>query len=165
MKRNICIILTIMVLSAGSLAAAGDTRSYVGLNITGQESTSLGVSFDGGLQLSIAGDFGMNFKSGWGFEATAGYTYQTKSFLLRPSATFLVPLNQAKSISLLLLAGPKIYIKDGAVTWGLDVMCHFDFLLGKSMYIRLGTGVQMLFGKDKVQGYIPIPDFAIGWQF
>lgn len=159
MKR---ISVAIILLLLSSSLFAESWRTNIAINTIGQGETSLGVDFKGGARLSLGGSFGMNWDSGWGFDVFAAYA--GRAFMLRPSATYSLPLNPKKTITMMFLLGPKLIVGGGATLWGLDVMSHFDFHIGRNMFIRLGTGLQMTFAKDDFQGYIPIPDVAIGWH-
>ncbi len=93
------------------------------------------------------------------FALGAGYAYQDT---ISNSTSFIVGV------------GPSFIFSSSGVGFAVFATIDFDFYITQSMFVRVGTGIEIgfgefgdweRFGKDDLTINIPLPAIGLGWNF
>ena len=82
---------------------------------------------------------------------------------------FTRPINNR--IDLVVTTGPEFEFGGSAVGLTIFAKCDFDIYLGKTVFVRVGTGLELGLGEmnddfcDDIVAFIPLPELEVGWRF
>ncbi len=174
MKKKIIVMLLVAAfalsfVSAATLKAdialgmqdAGMKLSFKNADNSNTLKTSIETNLSGTVDLLFSKNIGMNVVLGSDFTSEfkvgAGFLYQTS---ISTSTLFNASV------------GPYFIFSGNQTHLGIYAEADFDFILAKSLFVRVGTGMDfdfVQFGNGgtttKTDLCIPLPRLALGWKF
>ncbi len=174
MKKKILVLALVAAfalsfISAGSLKAdlalgmqdAGMKLSFKNNGDTNKLTSSIEANLSGTVDLLFSKNVGMNVLLGTDFKSE-----------FKVGAGFLYMTNISTSSIFSASVGPFFIFNGNKTHMGIYVTADFDFILTKSLFIRIGTGMDLDFiqfgGGDTTTNTdvsIPLPRLALGWKF
>lgn len=174
MKKKI-VVLAIIALFAVSFASAGSLKADLAIGTqdagmklnfknSGSDSklkSTIEAKLSGAVDLVFDKDIGMNVVFGTDFKEE-----------FKVGAGFLYMTNMNNSSIFSASVGPYFIFGGSETHMGIYLTADFDFILTKSLFLRVGTGMDfefLQFGGSKTTNNVdidvPLPRLALGWKF
>ncbi len=173
MKKKIMVFALVLAVfasavSAGTLKAdlaLGTQDAGMKLNFTDNGNKSLQSK----IEANLSGVVDLVFDKNIGMNILLGTDFK-QEFKIGAGFLYMKNINQTTVLSA--SVGPY-FIFGGGTTMGIYLTADFDFLVGKSFFVRVGTGLDFEFlqfggGREttsNIDMLIPLPRLALGWKF
>ena len=173
MKR-IALILMLAAVSAALYAS-------VDFDLTVGQKTSASLEFkNSGNELkpqflfNVDAELDMDFGKGHGVLVSVNPFSEGGSVEFALGAGYAYQDTISNSTSFIVGVGPSFIFSSSGVGFAVFATIDFDFYITQSMFVRVGTGIEIgfgefgdweRFGKDDLTISIPLPAIGLGWNF
>ena len=173
MKKKIMVFALVFAIAL-SAVSAGSIKADLAI---GTQNAGMKLNFkdngNNGLKSTIEAELGgtvdLVFDKNIGMNILLGTDFK-QEFKLGAGFLYMTNINQSTVISASI--GPY-FIFGGGTQMGIYLTADFDFLVGKSFFVRVGTGMDFEFlqfgngqnATSKINIDIPLPRLALGWKF
>lgn len=172
MKR----IALILILSAAAVAL----YASVDFDLAIGQKTGASLEFEdkgSGLKpqflFNVDAELDMDFGKGHGMLVSVNPFSESGSVEFALGAGYAYQDTISNSTSFIVGVGPSFIFSSNGVGFALFATIDFDFHLTQSMFIRVGTGIELgfgefgssEFGKKSMTINIPLPAIGLGWNF
>ncbi len=174
MKKRIMAIALVLVIAV-SAVSAGTVKADLAI---GAQNAGMKLNFkDNGsgsglkstIEAELNGTVDLIFDKNIGMNVLLGTDFK-QEFKVGAGFLYMSNINQSTVISA--SVGPY-FVFGGGTKMGIYLTADFDFLVGKSFFVRVGTGMDFEFlqfgngqnATSKINIDIPLPRLALGWKF
>ena len=171
MKR--VLILLSLLLAAASLYAV-DFDFVIGQKTSASlEFTNTNNNFRPQFKFNVDAELDMDFGKGHGMLIGVNPYSEGSSVEFALSTGYAYQDSLSSNVDIIAGVGPEFIFRSSGVGFGIFATVDFDIYVTQSMFVRVGTGIEIGFGDFGSQEFgkrdltisIPLPAIGLGWSF